>query len=81
VVADDGGGVVEAVQAHGGGVVTAPTPESLAGGVREALTPAVRAAARGAGERWRTELAPSRVAATFEAWYREAQSMTNGGKQ
>jgi len=81
VVASDGGGVVEAVQAHGGGIVTAPTPEALATGVRDAMTPAIRAAARGAGERWRTELAPSRVAGTFEAWYREVLSMTNGGKQ
>jgi glycosyltransferase involved in cell wall biosynthesis len=78
VVASDGGGVVEAVRAHGGGVVTAPTPEALAAGVREALSPTVRAAARGAGERWRKELAPSRVAQKFEAWYREAMSMTNG---
>lgn len=81
VVASDGGGVVEAVQAHGGGIVTAPTPESLAAGVRDALTPTIRAAARGAGERWRAELAPSRVAGTFETWYREALSMTNGAKQ
>jgi len=81
VVASDGGGVVEAVRAHGGGIVTAPTPESLAAGVQDALSPTIRAAARGAGERWRTELAPSRVAGTFEAWYREALSMTNGAKQ
>jgi glycosyltransferase involved in cell wall biosynthesis len=80
VVASDGGGVVEAVRAHGGGVVTDPTPQSLAAGVRDALSPATRAAARGAGEWWRTQLTPSRVAGRFEAWYREALSTTNGAR-
>lgn len=80
VVASDGGGVVEAVRAHGGGVVTEPTPQSLAAGVQEALSPATRAAARGAGERWRTELTPTRVAGRFEAWYREAMGTTNGAR-
>ena len=31
-----------------------------------------RAQARRAGERWREELAPARVAERFEGWYREA---------
>lgn len=80
VVASDGGGVVEAVRAHGGGVVADPTPQSLAAAVRDALSPTTRAAARGAGERWRTALTPSRVAVRFEAWYREALGTTNGAR-
>jgi glycosyltransferase involved in cell wall biosynthesis len=72
VACRDGGGVVAAVQAYGGGVVTAPTPEALAAGVHEAGTPAVRSAAKAAGARWREDLAPERIAGRFEGWYREA---------
>jgi glycosyltransferase involved in cell wall biosynthesis len=72
VVCRDGGGVVSAVQSHGGGVVTDPTPGALAGAVRVSRTPARRASARTAGEHWREELAPNVVAERFEGWYREA---------
>ncbi len=72
VACSDGGGVVAAVQAYGGGVVTAPTPEALARGIEEAGAPVVRDGARAAGTRWRQELDPSRVAGRFEGWYREA---------
>jgi glycosyltransferase involved in cell wall biosynthesis len=72
VVCADGGGVVQAVEAHGGGVVAGPAPEDLAAGIRSALGAGVRQAARRAGERWRTDLEPGRVAGRFEAWYREA---------
>lgn len=72
VVCQDGGGVVSAVQAHGGGLVTDPTPGALATGVRALRTAEFRAAARRAGELWRAELAPGRVAERFEGWYQEA---------
>lgn len=77
----DGGGVVGAVQAHGGGIVTAPTPAAIATGMRDASSPACRATARTAGALWREELAPSRVAGKFEAWYREALDLNQGTKQ
>lgn len=73
VVCKDGGGVVAAVMAHGGGVVADPTPGALATAVRAARTAEYRTAARTAGEVWREELAPARVAQRFEAWYQEAQ--------
>ena len=72
VACRDGGGVVAAVQAHGGGIVTDPTPGALAGAVRTARSPARRASARTAGEKWRETLAPDPVAERFEGWYREA---------
>lgn len=72
VACRDGGGVVSAVQKHGGGLVTDPIPGALAGAVRTSRTPARRASARSAGERWREELAPNLVAERFEGWYREA---------
>ncbi len=72
VACSDGGGVVSALQAYGGGVITAPSPQALAAGILEAGAPAVRAAAKTAGARWREELDPGKVAARFEAWYREA---------
>ncbi len=72
VVCQDGGGVVAAVHAHGGGVVTDPVPAAIAAGVRTAASPALREEARRAGERWREELAPARVAERYEGWYREA---------
>ena len=72
VACRDGGGVVAAVQAHGGGIVTDPTPGALAGAVRTARAAARRATARTAGERWREALAPEPVAERFEGWYREA---------
>ena len=68
----DGGGVVTAVQAHGGGMVTDPMPGALAGAVRASRTAARRASARQAGEHWRELLAPASVAERFEGWYREA---------
>ena len=71
VACADGGGVVAAVQAYGGGIVTAPTPEAIAEGIREAGTPALRLAAKAAGTFWREDLTPARVAGRFEAWYRE----------
>ena len=74
VACHDGGGVVAAVQAYGGGVVTAPAPGALAEGIREAAQPAVRVTAKAAGARWREELAPAKVAAKFEGWYREAMN-------
>lgn len=73
-VCQDGGGVVSAVQAHGGGVVADPTPGALATAVRAARTAAYRAEARRAGEIWRVELAPDRVAERFEGWYLEARN-------
>jgi len=72
VACRDGGGVVSAVQKHGGGIVTDPMPGALAGAVRTSRTPARRESARAAGERWREELAPELVAERFEGWYREA---------
>ena len=72
VACRDGGGVVAAVQAFGGGIVTDPMPGALAGAVRTARAPARRASARTAGERWREKLSPQPVAERFEGWYREA---------
>ncbi len=72
VACEDGGGVVSALRRHGGGIITAATPNALAGAVREARAPARLAEARRAGARWRAELAPPRVAEVFEGWYREA---------
>lgn len=72
VVCHDGGGVVSAVQLQGGGIVTDPTPAALAEAAGAARSPEYRSAARRAGEWWRAELAPARVAERFEAWYREA---------
>lgn len=71
VVCHDGGGVVSAVQAHGGGIVTEPTPGALATAVRSTRNDEVRAAARTAGRAWREALAPARVAERFEGWYRD----------
>lgn len=72
VACRDGGGVVAAVQAHGGGMVTDPMPGALARAIRVSRTPARRASARTAGEHWREALAPPAVAERFEGWYREA---------
>ena len=72
VACSDGGGVVSALGRHGGGIITAPTPSALAAGVVEALHEGRRVEARQAGELWREELAPARVAQVFEGWYREA---------
>ena len=72
VACQDGGGVVSAVRAHGGGVITDPSPGAIATAVRGVRTAEFRATARKAGEAWRVELAPDRVARRFEAWYREA---------
>jgi glycosyltransferase involved in cell wall biosynthesis len=72
VACHDGGGVVSALRRHGGGIVTAPTPTALAAGVIDALNERCRTEARQAGELWREELAPERVAQVFEGWYREA---------
>ncbi len=72
VVCRDGGGVVSAVQIRGGGIVTDPDPAAIAAGVRNALVPARAEEARRAGDWWRVELAPARVAQHFEGWYREA---------
>ncbi len=72
VVCRDGGGVLTAVQAHGGGVVTDPVAAAIAAGVGTATSPPLREEARRAGERWRQELAPARVAERYEGWYREA---------
>jgi alpha-1,6-mannosyltransferase len=72
VACTDGGGVVSALRLHGGGIVSAPEPPSLARAAREAGSPPLHQAARHAGARWRAELAPARVAERFEAWYGEA---------
>jgi glycosyltransferase involved in cell wall biosynthesis len=72
VACRDGGGVVAAVQAHGGGMITDPMPGALARAVRVSRTPARRASAHTAGEHWREALAPPAVAERFEGWYREA---------
>lgn len=72
VACEDGGGVVSALRRHGGGIVTAATPAALAAGVRSLRAPERMAEARRAGEQWREELAPARVAELFEGWYREA---------
>jgi glycosyltransferase involved in cell wall biosynthesis len=72
VACTDGGGVVSALTAHGGGVLAQPTPGAIADAVKEARSEEWRAQARRAGERWRQELAPARVAERFEGWYREA---------
>ncbi|HEV8600114.1 MAG TPA: glycosyltransferase family 4 protein [Gemmatimonadales bacterium] len=72
VACSDGGGVVSALRRHGGGIITEPTPAALAGAMLDARSPERRAEARHAGERWRAELAPDRVAEVFEGWYREA---------
>ena len=72
VACTDGGGVVSALNAHGGGLLAQPTPGAIADAVKEARSEEWRAQARRAGERWREELAPARVAERFEGWYREA---------
>ncbi|HLG05136.1 MAG TPA: glycosyltransferase family 4 protein [Gemmatimonadales bacterium] len=72
VACDDGGGIVSAIGRHGGGIVGDCMRWNLARAAREAMTPAMRDQARDAGARWRTELAPARVAERFEAWYGEA---------
>ncbi|NOT08325.1 MAG: glycosyltransferase family 4 protein [Gemmatimonadales bacterium] len=72
VVCRDGGGVVSAVQIHGGGFVADPEPDALSGAVAEGLTPEARAAAQRAGAHWREDLEPGRVAERFERWYRKA---------
>jgi glycosyltransferase involved in cell wall biosynthesis len=72
VACSDGGGVVSALRRYGGGIITAATPVALAGGVLEGRSAARRDEARRAGEQWRAELAPARVAEVFEGWYREA---------
>ena len=72
VACSDGGGVVSVLQRYGGGVITDATPAALATGLRQALAPGFNATAKRAGEQWRAELAPARVAEIFEGWYREA---------
>lgn len=72
IACSDGGGVVSALGRFGGGIVTNPSPRALASAMRDANTPERKAAARRAGEQWRAELAPPRVAEVFEGWYREA---------
>ncbi len=68
----DGGGIVSALARFGGGITVEPTPEALAEGLRRVMVPATREQARLAGQRWREELAPDRVAQRFEGWYAEA---------
>ena len=68
----DGGGVVSALAKHGGGVIAEPNPRSLATALRNLADNDQKDAARAAGEQWREELAPARVAERFEGWYREA---------
>ena len=72
VACNDGGGVVSALRRHGGGLITDPEPGALAKSAIEAGTARLRDQARVAGQRWRDELAPARVAERFEAWYGEA---------
>lgn len=81
VVCNDGGGVVGAVQQHGGGVVTAPTPDAIAAGIREALRPDKRNEAISAGKVWRELLSPDRVAARFEQWYQDALESSDSRKE
>jgi glycosyltransferase involved in cell wall biosynthesis len=72
VACSDGGGVVSALRRHGGGIISAPNPAALADGGLTAMLPERRGDARRAGEQWRSELAPERVAEVYESWYREA---------
>jgi glycosyltransferase involved in cell wall biosynthesis len=68
----DGGGIVWALDRFGGGVLAPGQPMELAQAVQEVITPEFRAQVRIAGERWRAELAPARVAQVFEGWYEAA---------
>jgi glycosyltransferase involved in cell wall biosynthesis len=72
VACRDGGGVVDALETYGGGVVVEPTAEAIADGIGQAGSPAIRAAAQVVGNHWREDLAPAQVARRFEEWYREA---------
>ena len=72
VACSDGGGVVSALRRHGGGIISAPNPAALADGVLTTMLPERRADAQRAGEAWRSELDPERVALVYDGWYREA---------
>jgi glycosyltransferase involved in cell wall biosynthesis len=72
VACTDGGGIVSALNRHGGGTVADPAPRALAQAIRQSMSGSAREGARGAGARWREELAPDRVAQRFEGWYAEA---------
>lgn len=72
LVCQDGGGLVSALSRYGGGVIREVTDWERGEGTREVLGQALRDQAREAGERWREELSPVRVAARFEGWYGEA---------
>ncbi len=70
VACGDGGGVLDIVPA---GTVVDPTPEALSAGIMAVLAdPTARVGAALAGDRYRTDLSPERVAARCEDWYREA---------
>ncbi len=71
IACQDGGGLVSALRRHGGGVIGSCEGD-LGQLVHTALLADTRRAARRAGETWRTELAPVRVAERFESWYAEA---------
>jgi glycosyltransferase involved in cell wall biosynthesis len=71
VACQDGGGLVSALRRHGGGVI-GNSESDLGREISAALSAETREAARGAGTRWREELAPSRVAERFLGWYAEA---------
>lgn len=70
VVCQDGGGAAEVVERWGGGLIVPPDRVAIAEAIRG--IDSAREAARQAGQRWRAELAPDRVAAIFERWYSEA---------
>jgi glycosyltransferase involved in cell wall biosynthesis len=71
IACQDGGGLVSALRLHGGGVIGSCDGD-LGQEVRTALLADTRRAARSAGETWRAELAPGRVAERFESWYAKA---------
>jgi glycosyltransferase involved in cell wall biosynthesis len=70
----DGGGLLDVIPERGAGRLTLPFADAIADGVLGVLGDPDRfALARAAGAQWRARLAPDHVAATYEAWYREAR--------
>ena len=73
VACRDGGGVLDIVGAGGAGAIVEPTAPAIADGVLAILADAgFRSRAAAAGDRYRNDLAPARVAERCEGWYREA---------
>ena len=71
IACQDGGGLVSALRRHGGGVI-GDSESDLGKEISEALRKETREAACRAGEIWRTDLAPNRVADRFLSWYADA---------